>query len=239
MMTVPALSQQLRVQPRRSFSSRGARVTVVQSRRPGPPSIIQRSTVSTQLRGPVSQDILTEIKAIIDAAEEGNGLERDQAGQIKKMRELMAAKSVVKHQPKDARGTYGLSSANFFGDGGVMVAQGSDAWVNAVQSGSGGAQLLPLQERSTNVHDEIQHVTEYPGVQALLSTQKHCIFRYGLLHMRGYDHGELRDTKFPQGWKHDYMHFTLKQTNANMEIITMNPIIKIECKWTTAYYAVG
>jgi hypothetical protein len=223
----------VRVVPRK-----GARVTVVQPKARGTRGVVQRSTVSAALRGPVSDTILTEIKNILDAAEAGGGNSRDNSGQLKVLQDLLAKEQVQKLNP-GSRETFGLSGASFFEGSQVLVAQGSANWVSAVQTEASSAQHLDLSQRRTGVHDEVQHVTAHPGVQALLSTQKHCLFCYGLLHMRGYDHGPLRDEPWPSKWTHDYLGFTLDITNANMDAITFNPIVKLECHWGTRYYVVS
>ena len=181
---------------------------------------------------------MTELKNMLDAAEAAGGGSLDRSGQLKVLQDLLAKPEVQKLNP-GSRETYGLSGADFFGGSQVLIAQGGEQWTQAVEGQVPNAQFLDLSQRSTGVHDEVQHVTAYPGVQALMSTQNHCLFCYGLLAMRGYDHGPLRDQPWPSKWKHDYLQFTLDITNANMDAITTNPIIKIVCNWGTRYYVVS
>jgi hypothetical protein len=223
---------------RRTTSPGGVRVSIVQSKRASGRGVIQRSTVTTALRGPVADKVLTELTNILNAAEARGGGSRDAKGQLKVLQDLLSKPDVAKLNP-GSRETFGLSGASFIEGSQVLIAQGSPIWTQSVQKESPGSQFLDLAQRSTGVHDEVQHITEYPGVQALLSTQKHCLFCYGLLEFRGYDHGPLRDQPWPSKWKHDYLGFSLSITNENMDAITLNPIIKIECNWGTRYYVVS
>ena len=46
-------------------------------------------------------------------------------------------------------------------------------------------------------------------MQALASSQPHCMFCFGTIHARGYQHGDLRESPWPQQWEHDFEGFVL------------------------------
>lgn len=199
-----------------------------------PASLIQRAAVTTK-RGKVDQRILEEVLAIVNAAEAQGG--KDRSGPMLQSLQDVLAKEKVKELDPGSRQTYGISGASFFPGTQTLAVQGAEPWREAVKEASD-TSPLDLGQRGVGLHDEMHHITEYPGVQAVLSTQNNCLFCYGLLEIREYQHGPLRDTPWPKMWKHDYLKFTLTQTNKQMDAISTNPVIEISTKWGTAYYLV-
>lgn len=191
-------------------------------------------------RGPVDDRILDELQTILAAAEAGDGAERD-GDELKKLRAILKEATVAETVP-DSKETFGLSGASFFADSHALATQGSEGFITAVRASQPAATHLDVGKRDTGVHDEVAHITEHPGVTALLSTQAHCLFCYGLIHGRGYQHGEMRTSPWPQLWEHDYLDFRLAQTSPRMDAISTHPIVELSCrirgrKWT-AYYVV-
>jgi hypothetical protein len=191
-------------------------------------------TLTVAARGPIRQSILDELQSILEAAESGGGAERG-GPMLTSLKTAMQDPTVTPNHPPDPRGTYGMSGASYFPGVETVGVQGSGGFIGSVQGLKPGARALGA--RAVGLHDEMHHITELPGVQAVLSTQNNCLFCYGVLHARNYQHGPIRDKPWPQAWR--YGDFKLEETSARLDAITTDPIVKIETSlWGTHYYVV-
>lgn len=204
------------------------RVTLKRIQDPGHKSPFNESTV---------QQIENEVYAIVASAEQGKGEEHDMGISLSRLKELLKQKEVQKTFPKDSRGTYGLGGSNYLSS--FTTVQGSPQFLEAITGNSNG-KVEDLGSRSSGFHDEMHQISEYPGLHALLSTQGHCLFCYGLIHQRGYEHGTIRDNPWPQVWTHDYKGFTLRLVGEkSFYEFPSDPIILIKTKyWGDRYYRI-
>jgi hypothetical protein len=147
-----------------------------------------------------------------------------------RLTEILTNGALQSTMPKTSNSTFGLGGSNYFGNTPFTTTQGSSTFSAAVSNLPGIGKVEDLGNRKTGLHDEMYHITEYPGLQALASSQGHCLFCYGTIHGRGYQHGSLRDSPWPQQWHHDFEGFGLKLTNKSMDTIGFadNPVIKIK-----------
>ena len=188
---------------------------------------------------------IEEMTKIVEKAEsakkeEGKGVSHggDEYARLEKM---LKREDVKKMLPSSSNSTFGLGGSNYFGDTPFTTTQGPSAFDNGIKGIPDVGTVEHLGNRNTGLHDEMYHITEYPGLQALASSQGHCFFCYGVIHDRGYEHGSLRESPWPTMWKHDYLGFGLKQTAASSVTIGLqdNPVIKIESdSFGTRYYYV-
>lgn len=206
-------------------------------------SRIQRATVTIK-RGPIDPGITTELLAIVTAAETKGGVERS-GPMLTQLTSLFSNEQVQKQFPS-SRGTFGVSGSSYIEGAQLFGVQGSQEFVKAIESNVATqpgqekttSSIMDLGNRPTGKHDEMHQISALPGTQAILSTQDNCIFCYGVLEMRGYEHGPLRQKLWPSDWKHDYMGFKLKLTNKQMNAIEQHPIVSISAFGKTRYYFV-
>lgn len=183
--------------------------------------------------------VIAEVDRIVNASDTAQGV-ANPGVEYNRISGLLDDPGVKGTLPKDGRSTYGLGGSNYMGTAPFTSIQGPQNFATAIAAQSGGT-TEELGNRSNKIHDEVHQITEYPGLQALKSTQGHCFFCYGLIHLRGYQHGPMRDKDpWPQNWKHDYMNFTLNQSSSNLDYVSTNPIIKIDTQnYGTRYYEVS
>jgi hypothetical protein len=192
----------------------------------------------TRISPSLLQTAINYVTEAVRHAEEQEGKESS-GDEHKRLKGLLADEATSK--PKSSRETFGLGGSQYFKGHPFTTTQGTQEFGQSVSIVPNVGITEHLGNRPTGVHDEIHQITEYPGLQALASTQGHCIFCYGTIHGRGYQHGEMRSDPFPQNWIHDYAGFGLKVTSANYNDTIEYadcPVIKIESTFGTRYYFV-
>ena len=204
---------------------------------------LQMVTVTTVRPGTrISQKLLEEaIKYVTTAVQHAEDQEgkKSSGEEHKRLTSLLANEATTK--PKSNRETFGLGGSQYFPGHPFTTTQGTQEFGASVATIADVGSTEHLGKRPTGLHDEMHQITQYPGLQALASTQGHCIFCYGTIHGRGYQHGEIREDPFPQNWIHDYAGFGLKESSAKMDSIEYSdcPVIKIESTFGTKYYYVS
>ncbi|MBF9221101.1 DUF4157 domain-containing protein [Hymenobacter sp. BT662] len=208
----------------------------------GSTGVVQAARVSIARAGnAIDDDLLAtaieEMREIVEAAEAHNGAAQS-GEEYKRLQALLQHQTVANTLPQTSNGTFGLGGSNYFGTTPFTSTQGSADFSGAVSALPESGSTEALGNRKTAQHDEMLHITKFPGLQALASSQGHCLFCYGTIHKRGYQHGTLRGYEggklsgnpWPQDWKHDYLGFTLKLTSARMDTIGYEtaPVILIQ-----------
>jgi hypothetical protein len=196
-------------------------------------------------------ETIAELQTIVSAADDNQGAASDtdvtaigispsevrSRAEFNRLTELLADANVKATLPTDNRNTFGLGGANYVGTS-LTTVQGDANFIEAISSVANGAETLGA--RVSKTHDEVHQIINRPGLQALLSTQGHCLFCYGLIHSRGYVHGAMRDNPWPQNWRHDYKGFVLNKSSAALDTISNNPILRIDTdNYGTRYYEVS
>lgn len=193
--------------------------------------------------GNVKPAILAELKAMIAAAKtagggKGGGNPAAQAtGAL--LDRIMADKRVPN---PGSQGTFGVG-AFVLASSVALVTVGSDDFGTKVAEAARDAEAKAsvtkdhLGTRDAGVHGEVAIIIEKPGVQAIRTTQDCCLFCYGLVAARGYNHQGLREDVWPQVWQHDYLEFKL--TKRAEYLARARDSVKITWKGAVRYYAVS
>jgi hypothetical protein len=172
----------------------------------------------------VSSEILDELEKMMTAAHNSKG-QASPNSQL--MTTLSSYDSDFKKTAKiDSQNTFGVGASSYFPGVSTVVMVGSGKYASSIK-GSSSDEAIHLGSRPACTHGEVAIIQDYPGVQGIVTTQKACMFCYGLLCSRGYQHQGLRDNPWPQKWTHDYMKFKLHILGTNAS--SKAPIVEI--KW--------
>lgn len=197
--------------------------------------IDQNSQVSEELL----QTAIEAVKEIVEQVEKSGGAENS-GPEHQRLAKMLDDEKIKSQLPNTSNATFGLGGSNYLTP--FTTTQGSAEFGTAVSSHSTSGSTQHLGARETGIHDEMHHISEYPGLEALASSQGHCFFCFGTIHGRGYQHGAIRNAPWPQDWRHDYLGFKLKQTSQNPDSIehAYDPVIKITAEGHgTRYYFVS
>jgi hypothetical protein len=197
--------------------------------------INQGSLVSEELL----QTAIETIKEIVEQVEKSGGAANSGA-EHERLLKIIEDEKVQSQLPDSSNATFGLGGSNYLKP--FTTTQGSAEFGAAVSSHSNSGSTEHLGARDTGMHDEMLHISQYPGLEALASSQGHCFFCFGTIHGRGYQHGALRNAPWPQDWRHDFLGFKLKQTSQHSASIehAFDPVIKITAEGAgTRYYFVS
>ena len=114
---------------------------------------------------------------------------------------------------------YGLGGMALAGEGHLTTVQGPQGFHESVSKCENVGKVVYLGARPEYLHDELFHIQEHPSLHALASTQPHCIFCYGTIGLRNYEHGSVRQTVlWPNHWVHDWGQFMLTKHTIQTEI---------------------
>lgn len=181
--------------------------------------------------------VITEIERILEAVEitEGEGVSGEEH---QRLTSILGEQAVRGTLPKSSAGTYGLGGSNYVGP--FTTTQGTKNFSDAVSAVEAAGQTEYLKQRPVGIHDEMHHISHFPGLQALASSQAHCFFCFGAVESRGYQHGNIREQPWPKMWRHDYLGFQLTQTSEDLLGNAHDPAISITSDiFGTRYYFVS
>ncbi|HEX4956351.1 MAG TPA: DUF4157 domain-containing protein [Thermoanaerobaculia bacterium] len=193
-------------------------------------------------QGSVDPRILAEVKAIVDAAASaGGGATFPTHESATRLEGFMKGEGAPKVSSQD---TFAIGGSSYFPGVFTLVTVGSNPFQSAMEQQARKAYTEPdtlsvekLGGRDSCTHGEMAVISEYPGVQALRTTQDCCLFCYGLLHKRRYYHQPLRHNVWPQAWRHDYLGFKLTNVSVTSFART-GDILAITWQGKTRYYRV-
>lgn len=164
-------------------------------------SVIQLACVSTYC-GKVSQNIIDEVKRIVGAAETAGGRRSEDHFLLDKVERKKG--EVPKELKPGSQATWGVGAIELEDSEPYMVTIGKGDWANAMGTSD------HLGGRPSTLHAEMGIVAERPGVVAISATQDCCLFCYGYLASRNYEHPALRTNVWPNtGWTHPQNGFRL------------------------------
>ncbi len=193
-------------------------------------------------QGSVPTSILQEVTAIVNAAAEaGGGATFPTHESATQLESFIKGEGAPKVSSQD---TFGIGGSSYFPGVFTLVTVGSGQFQSAMEQqaqkaypGPNSLSVEKLGSRDSCTHGEMAVISEYPGVQALRTTQDCCLFCYGLLHKRRYFHQPLRPNVFPQAWRHDYLGFKLTNVSVTSFART-GDILAITFGGKTRYYRV-
>jgi hypothetical protein len=193
---------------------------------------VQRVTVEQYNSVKPPTDLVAELDSILTAAEKQKGEER-RGEMLGRLEDLAKSAS----GPSSSRSTYGLSGASYFPGVESVFVEGPPKFMSAMSAVA--PEAVSIGARETGVHDEMAHISAHPGVQAVHSTQRNCIFCYGVLERRGYQHGPLRASPWPDMWTHDYLKYTIHRMVDYLALKSAYPVLEIVTKdWGSRLYRV-
>lgn len=188
-------------------------------------SVIQLASVGL-VSGNVSQDILDEVQRIVQAAENAGGTRSNDHTLLDKIEEKKS--SVSKNFQVGSQSTWGVAAIQLENSAPYLVTVGQANWANAMGSND------HLKGRPSTLHAEMALVAERPGVVAISATQDCCLFCYGYLASRSYEHPALRSNVWPNtGWTHPQDGFKLLTGGS-----AVGNVISVNYKGTTRQFQV-
>lgn len=182
----------------------------------------------------VPQKVLDELNKIVLAAQRAGGgasINPTQAmADIAKYENAFSQQLASQKKKIDSQETYGVGASQYFPGTMTLVTVGSNAYGSSLKNEATkdykNTSATHLGVRDSCVHGEIEIITQYPGIQAVHTTQDCCLFCYGVLASRGYQHQGLRKNPWPQAWTHDYLGFKIaiisqEQYRKNDAVVTI------------------
>jgi hypothetical protein len=184
----------------------------------------------TVFQGNVDDEIVEEVRRLVKAAEDAGGGKSDEHDILDKLQtNVNTLASQGKQYDPGTQNTWGVGGlASSSGNGVYQVTVGKGAWADALGTKD------HLGTRESTCHAEMTIVEERPGVQAIYSTQDCCLFCYGYLASRGYQHPPLRTNPWPKtGWTHPQNNFKLMTGSS-----VLGAVLKITFNGDTRYFQV-
>jgi len=169
--------------------------------------VLQRASVTTY-NGAVSQEWLTELRNIVQAAENSPGA----TFQFTVPDRFQSAQG-----PSNTQQTYALGGSYFSREMpsgqtlsviGPSSAVGTEKYATSVKSSEW------LGNRQSGMHGEMALIAEKGEVGWTYATQDNCLFCHGYLQLNGIQHQALRTDPWPQMWRHPLRMFTLQAGSA-------------------------
>lgn len=163
---------------------------------------------------PIEKALFGELKAMINAANEGGGAPRATTNEYAVLTRILNDEDVKKVKPKTSEATYAIGAV-----GKTIYASGPEKFMEEVEDNVPLVSFVQfrasgkLGQRSTFLHGESFLLTHDAKLTAVVATQPNCLFCYGYLEYKGIDHQEMREHPFPKGWIHPSGGWQLKQVN--------------------------
>jgi hypothetical protein len=184
----------------------------------------------TAYQGTINGAWITELNAIVQAAEQSGGLSTFRFDTTRFLGGI---------GPTSSQSTYAIGGSYFE----RTAPNGGPTWKIIGPSASVGSQQYHqsvnatewLGARPSGLHGEMALICEKGNdIQWTYATQDNCLFCHGYLHLNNIQHQALRTNVWPQQWHHPQAMFRLQQGTS-----VLGKVVEIDFQGDVRYYQIS